>query len=164
MEEWKAVKGFEGKYEVSNIGRVRSLLGRQPRIMGQPISLGYCMINLDRKPTGVHRLVAEAFIPNPDNKPFVNHLNGDKKDNFAINLEWVTPQENITHAIETGLSAVPSRRKRVAQYDMDGQFIAEYESIIAATKAMNAIGQHGNLRKVCKGERSHFCGFIWKFV
>jgi hypothetical protein len=166
MEEWKEAKGLEGKYEVSNVGRVKSLIGKKPKIMGQTNGLGYQVVNIEKKPRGVHRMVAEAFIPNPESKPFVNHINGDRRDNIVTNLEWVTPQENITHSIRTGASYsnVISVRKKVAQYDTDGNFIAEYESINAGAKAMNAEGQHGNLRKVCNGKRSHFCGYIWKFI
>lgn len=166
MEKWKSVVGFEGKYEVSEVGRMRSLIGAKPKIMGQTNGLGYQMVSLNKRPTGVHRLVAQAFIPNLENKPFVNHINGDRRDNVVSNLEWVTPQENITHAVETGLSKknVIDVRKKVAQYDMDGNFIAEYKSICEAAKSFNALNQTSNLRKACRGQRSHFQGYIWKFI
>lgn len=166
MEKWRPIKGLEGKYEVSDVGRVRSLVFGKPKIMCQTNGLGYQMVNINKKPIGVHRLVAEAFIPNPENKPFVNHINGDRRDNAVENLEWVTPQENITHSVKTGLSKsnVIDKRKRVAQFDMYGNFIAEYESILDGARAMGAEDQRSNLRKACLGKRSHFKGFIWKFI
>lgn len=118
-EIWKDVVDWEGSYEVSNLGRVRSKLRfvngkngckvpRQPKIKESYLDEdGYPRISLydgsRSKLMGVHRIVAQAFVPNPENKPEVNHINGDKEDNCAENLEWVTNLENIRHSIETGL-------------------------------------------------------------
>jgi hypothetical protein len=112
MEEiWVDIKGFEGDYQVSNVGRVRSLDGfasdgRKRR--GKILSLGnhsqgYCNVSLGGNSFYVHRLVAENFIENPENKPFVNHKNCNKKDNNIDNLEWSTESENQRHAIFNGL-------------------------------------------------------------
>lgn len=105
-EIWKPVKDFEELYEVSNLGRVRSL--RRNIIMKTRIrDDGYvaCTLSNERKVQGklVHRLVAEAFIPNHKNKPEVNHIDGNKENNNVKNLQWVTPSENQMHSIMIGL-------------------------------------------------------------
>lgn len=120
MEEWKDINGYEGQYQISNCGRVKSLArdyfcGYQNRarkhqpeiILYQSTNLGYKLVGLSRDNkcfTGkVHRLVAQAFIPNPDNLPEVNHKDGDKSNNNDWNLEWSTPKDNSAHARSTGL-------------------------------------------------------------
>jgi len=115
QEEWRPVIGYERRYEVSNLGRVRSIarhvrarfgyrLMRGHVLVEQAQTSGYAKVFLGRGNTKyVHRLAAEAFIPNPDGKDEVNHLNGDKRDNAVVNLEWVTPSENMMHAFRTGL-------------------------------------------------------------
>lgn len=114
-EVWKDIEGYEGIYRVSNLGRVKSLdrldgsgAFRKSRLLKLSLaSVGYFRVNLCAKgkyeSLYVHRLVAKAFIPNIDNKPSVNHIDGNKKNNSINNLEWVTPKENTTHAISNGL-------------------------------------------------------------
>lgn len=117
-EQWKPVKGFEGKYIVSNLGNVMSLprtilnrLGREYTVDGFTLSkrisdTGYENVYLGNSASkSVHRLVAEAFVQNPNRFSEVNHIDGNKKNNCASNLEWVTHSENIKHALETGLIA-----------------------------------------------------------
>lgn len=111
-EIWKAIKDYEGKYEVSNLGRVKSLertsrLNRKikERILApREHTGGYLRVQLSRKDFYIHRLVAETFIPNPENKSQVNHIDGNKRNNRVDNLEWNTPLENNLHAIRTGLN------------------------------------------------------------
>lgn len=113
QEIYKSIKGYEGLYEVSNLGNVKSLKkvrGRAlsgERLLKPHIVNGYVMVTLckDSKPfnASVHRLIAEAFIPNPENKETINHIDGNKQNNSIDNLEWATQRENNIHAYRTGL-------------------------------------------------------------
>jgi hypothetical protein len=111
-EIWKDIAGYEGYYQVSNLGRVRSYPRNGTsyfiKILKARIDMGYERVWLSRgnmvKPQKISRLVASVFIPNINNKPEVNHINGVKTDNRVENLEWVTKSENIKHAFATGLA------------------------------------------------------------
>lgn len=138
-EVWLPIKGFEGKLEVSNKGRVRSVDrfvafgANKRRVCGTIRKLandrdGYKSVNMSGKTIKVHRAVAEAFIPNPENKPQVNHIDGDKSNNRVDNLEWATQEENMRHASRNGLA------KHVAVIRDDG------EKYITVTEAAAANG------------------------
>ena len=105
-EEWRDISGFDG-YQVSNFGQVRSFKYKTPRIMKLGLAKGYPRVDLsrDNKKThmSIHRLVATAFIPNPESKPQVNHIDGNPKNNCVEKLEWCTSSENNQHALATGL-------------------------------------------------------------
>lgn len=112
MDEYQElpVVGYEGLYMVSNDGNVRSLGGRRgsrPRMLKQEHFKGYRKVSLCRDGRGrgalVHRLVGQAFIPNPSRLPYINHIDGGKANNKVANLEWVDQQSNVTHAWSTGL-------------------------------------------------------------
>ena len=113
LEVWKPVNGYEGLYEVSNFGRVRRIFryGRPYMTLCKPkiTKDGYFESTLfkENKPTWIrtHRIVANAFCDNPDNKPEVNHIDGNKLNNCADNLEWCTSSENQLHAYRTGLQS-----------------------------------------------------------
>lgn len=101
MEEiWKPVVGYEGMYEVSNLGRVKSI--KRNIIIKLGIIKGYNRIVLKGKTKLIHRLVSEAFIPNPENKPCVNHIDNNPLNNNINNLEWVTHKENSFHSSRQG--------------------------------------------------------------
>ena len=112
QEQWKPIQEFNGEYEVSNLGRVRSMkryYGMVGRIMPQTIQRkGYYAVTfwMNNKAycRKVHRLVIEAFTPNPDGLPCINHIDGNKLNNHVSNLEWCTYQANMQHAVRTGLT------------------------------------------------------------
>ena len=123
-EIWKDVVGFEGRYMVSDLGNVKSIVTNHgkptdkqviKRVRSKTCDYHYVQFWRKDKPThkAVHRLVAEAFIPNPENKPTVNHLDGNKHNNAVDNLEWATHSENHKHAFATGLRSVEDCRNRM---------------------------------------------------
>lgn len=174
MEQWKPVAEFNGLYEVSNHGRVRSLRGKEPRIMKPAlINSGYLKIgfHFGNKTTNrlVHRLVAREFCEGYAEGLVVNHKDADRLNNHADNLEWVTAQENIHDVMKRGKFDVKSahrvahekRKRRVFQYTKDGKFITEFPSARLAAKA---VGVHENcISRVARGERPYSAGYAWKY-
>ena len=136
-ENFKDIEGFEGRYKISNKGRVKSLryYGKEdkegflnPRWSTTDSNNGrYASVRLINEDKGkdkqfrVHRLVAKHFIPNPQNKPEVNHINGNTEDNNVENLEWVTRSENQKHAIENDLANPPSRKNMGEKYAWENE-------------------------------------------
>jgi hypothetical protein len=126
-EIWKPVVGYEGLYEVSNLGNVRSVdkvdrqgqkkHGRVRKLLLNQVGYLYVGISVENKKANltVHRLVARAFIPNPDNKPQVNHIDGNKTNNIVSNLEWVTVAENTQHAYTTKLNKYKGENSHLAK-------------------------------------------------
>jgi hypothetical protein len=172
MEIWKDVIGFEDFYQISDYGRIKCKEQiieysdghkevKRAKILHGTIRHGYHHVDIkqngERYFLAVHRLVAEVFIPNPDNKPHVNHIDGDRLNNIPSNLEWVTPSENQIHAVDTGLK----RTRKVAQYDFNGNLIKIHKNINQAAKAMGDTGGSTNIRKVVNGKRLSAYGYKW---
>lgn len=172
IEMWKDVQGFEGLYEVSNLGNVRKK-GSQKNKVIEVNKRGYARVQLWKANKGkkysVHRLVAMAFIPNTHNKPQVNHIDENKQNNKVTNLEWVTQTENHNHGtirerISKSLTNNPKKSKAVAAYDDSGNMIFSFPSVYEAerqTKINNCtIRDCIHHRKGIK----HAGGYIWRFI
>lgn len=138
MEIWKNIEGYEGLYQVSNLGDVKSLeryrensskLTPERILKGILNNKGYYSVRLYKNKEShfysVSRLVARTFIPNPKNKPEVNHINGNVKDNSITNLEWVTHRENIDHAVKTGLTPRGEQNARSKVKESDVKIMRE---------------------------------------
>ena len=122
MEEWRDIPGYENFYQVSNFGNVRSIRFNKIRNMKSWDSNGYraveLCINNNRYTVGVHQLVALAFIPNPENKPEVNHKDRNRSNNNVENLEWVTQSENVAHAYRHGVEPRPTHQNQPFQKEI----------------------------------------------
>ena len=169
-EEWKSIAGYEGLYEVSSLGRVRSLKFGKTKVL-KPLDngCGYLYVNLYKnrevKKFKVHRLVAQTFIPNPLGKPQVNHNNEIKTDNRVENLEWMTAKENNNYGTRNeraGKANSKMQSKPVLQYTKDGKLIAEYPSTIEAER-QTRIACSG-ISRCCRGNRKSAGGSIWKYA
>ena len=167
MEQWKDTK--YKNYEVSDTGKVRN------KKTGQVLKLakhhkGYFKAQMkeDGKHVArfIHRLVAEAFIPNPNNLPQVDHLDNDKSNNHASNLEWVTGKENHRRKVADGLNIVPENAGRpkqpITQHDKEGNFIAKYDSIAEAVEKTGL--RQGAISSVLNGSYKSTGGFIFKRI
>ncbi len=176
-EEWKEIPGYEGLYEASSLGRIRSMDKTIRTYNGgsytRPGALktacinksGYSRLNLCKdgivKPCLVHRLVAKTFIPNELNLPEVNHINEDKLDNRIENLEWCSHQHNMNwghHNENVGRA----NGKPVVQFTIEGTKVKEYYSSHEASRMTGIIEQGINL--CCLGRRQHAGGFRWKYA
>jgi len=187
-EEWRDIEGYEGLYQVSNLGRVRSVDREivdnngchkilKGRILKQTFSTKYYKVSLSKNNVAskknVHRLVAEAFIERVDGKNYVDHINADTRDNRVENLRWVTMAENNRHIHELGHFNKELASKRMKERNartgtpckprpviMDGEVV--FESIAAAARAIGAWG--GNVSKAARGTIKQTNGHTFKFA
>lgn len=164
-EIWKDVP-FDSNYKVSNYGRIFSK--RTNKILkGELTEKGYIRVALtEHKRYLVHCIVARTFIPNPENKPQVNHIDGNKQNNYVDNLEWCTQSENMRHALKTGLKIMPKGKdvynaRVIYQYDKNNNLIKRWECMSTASQTLK-ISQRDIVR-VCKGKRKTCGGYIWKY-
>ena len=165
-EEWKDIVESDGLYQISNMGRVRSLLdsANTKILIPQAYGCGYLKVSMRingrRKQLGVHRLVAEAFLPNPNNLPEVNHINCVKTDNRVCNLEWVSHRDNCLKRDNSNIF-VGRRRKPVCQYTIDGQFVREWASAGEASSQMGI--SRGVIYFCCQGRYKTAHGYKWQY-
>lgn len=163
MEEWKDIKGYEGLYQVSTLGRIRSFHeygGVKERILHLKICKnGYVSVALakDGKYTYplIHRLVAQAFVPNPDNKPVVNHKDENKANNHADNLEWCSTEYNNTYGTRNQ-RAIESKKKKV--------LCVETGVIFDSQKTAQALTRLNGINRVVRGKQKTSGGYHWRYA
>ena len=173
-EIWKDIQGYEGLYQISNLGNVRN--NKNHILKQNTIKFGYKRVQLHNnkkiKCFLVHRLVAQAFIPNLENKPQVNHIDSCTSNNKVNNLEWTTSNENTIHGYKFGnmknankIRADNCKSKfslKVSQYSLENKFIKQYDSLTEASK-LNSFSK-SNLARCCNGMQKSANGYIWRYV
>lgn len=173
MEEvWKNIEGYDD-YQVSNLGRVKSTQyhnGTYERLL-KPCKDKYCYLSVRLYKNGkgkmnkVHRLVAQAFLDNPDNLPFINHRDECKTNNVVENLEWCDRKYNNTYGSRNQRIADKlingKESKTVYQYTLDGEFLAEYPSTMEVKRQLGYA--QSNISRCCLGGRPTAYGYIWRY-
>ena len=189
MEIWKDIVGYDGLYQISNMGRVKSLerIARNNHKIKEKILTpnlnkgGYLRVHLRKDNYSytplIHRLVAQAFLPNPNNKPQIDHINTNKTDNRVCNLRWTTASENMKNPITLESSRIANsgennpmfgvigannkRSRTVLQFTKDGEFIKKWDCIndIKRELGINAV----LINRVCKGLQEQTYNYIFKY-
>lgn len=179
IEIWKDIKGYEGSYQVSNHGRVKSLRFRNCKrdLILKPIlkKTGYYVISLQNKQFHIHKLVAEAFVFNPNGYNVVDHINTDTSDNRAENLRWCTVKENVNNPLSAQKRIDSIRRifkgkrgietakfRAVYQFSLDGTFIKKWECMSDASRYYGI--DSGAMTKVCQGKSKYAKGYVWRYT
>lgn len=164
---WKPIKGFEN-YEVSNMGKVRSLnynkTGRVKELKRIKTIWGYLYVNLYKdgkmQQKTIHRLVAEAFINNPEGLPVINHRDENKTNNIVDNLEWCSHKYNMDYSGNT-IKMIDATKKTVLQFTKNGKFLREFESTREASRQTGV--NQGNISQCCNRKYKSAGGYVWRF-
>lgn len=169
-EKWKDVIGYEGLYQVSNMGRIRNSKGKIRKTFISEFGYERITLTKNRKQEKfqVHRLVAQAFIRLENDNEQVNHIDGDKLNNKVNNLEWCSASENVQHAFKIGLHKAYTgyrempNEKMVKKLTKDGKVICKYRTAGEAGRENNI--ESTNIRAVCRGKRKTAGGYKWEYV
>ena len=171
MEIWKEIEGFDGKILVSNRGRIKSNLRNGTILKSQADKKGYQRVRVTvervKRTLKIHREVAKAFLPNPNNLPQVNHIDGNKNNNSVDNLEWVTNRDNALHALSNGLwdsfiegSKAENEKRKRSVLAINGNETIEFESVSAAERHFDS----RHIVDVLKGRRSRCKGWQFRYI
>lgn len=184
-EVWKDIEGYEGKYQVSNTGQVRSLnyrrSGESKLLKQDTTNNGYKRVYLSKNGENkrylIHRLVAMTFIPNPDNLPIVNHKDEDKTNNNVNNLEWCTHEYNMNYGTRNERVGKKKREqmtgkkgkdtpgaKPIIMHDKEGNFIRRFECIVDANEYFGKDRSCSNITMCLKGKNKTAYGYIFTYV
>lgn len=188
MEIWKDIDGYNGLYQVSNLGNVKSVERfrtngkggyiQKSRILKTGKRNGYLFVNLCKdgvvKTFKVHRLVANHFLPNPEKKPEIDHINTDSTDNRVENLRWVTHKENMNNPLSRKKQSGSmqgkkypqgkkhKQSKQIIQFTINGKFIKQWDSVMDVERELGL--KHQNICHNALGKSSNCGGFIWRYV
>ena len=181
-EVWKDIKDFEGLYQISNLGRIKSMqryvknksskrVVKEKMLKNQINNKGYYSVILRKNgktfTKTVHRLIAIAFIENKNNYPCINHKDGNKLNDKLDNLEWCSYKHNIREAYRLGLNKYTNLinfknlPKKVLQFDKNGNFIKEFDSIREASKIADVC--YNSISLNCRGKQKYAGDYTWKF-
>ena len=173
-EIWKDIPDFEGLYQVSNLGNVKSLIGwnkktkqyeKRKKIL-LPVNGEYKKVCLSKdkkkKTMSVHRIVANVFIPNPNNLPQVNHKDENKYNNCVDNLEWCTHKYNMNHGTKQDRESIIKTKYHILQYDLDDNLIKEWFNLREIEKNTNY--KKSNIQHCCANKAKTAYGYKWKYL